>query len=71
MARVNVTATMPDELLREFLQLIRTWDGGRQDRHGVITIHDCQITAADMATLLRELDPPLADVWIAPVPRVQ
>jgi hypothetical protein len=59
MIRVTLEAQMPDEEVEAFLQMIRTWDGGREDRRVAIKLLGGDLAVEDLATIFRRLDPPL------------
>lgn len=56
---VNVSASMRPEELRDFLAVIRQWDGGRDEIRTVISADTGSMTADEVGRILKSIDPPI------------
>lgn len=56
---VNMEVQMPAEELDTFLDLIRTWDGGRESVRVAMKVYAAGTTVEELKTMFDRLEPPL------------
>lgn len=71
MTRVNINAEMPDDALEAFLQILRSWDNKRTDRHMNIVLLETGFSGEQVRALFERLTPSFDDITFVSLARTK